>query len=116
MEGMDVIGRVKALCAARGWTYYRLAKESGIAYSTLSTILNKVNAPSVPTLEKICEGFGISLSQFFAQEEADAALTQEQRRHLQRWDQLDEAGRRMAEGYIQALLDLQRDGEAEDQK
>lgn len=51
MQNFAVIARIQELCNARGWTYYRLAKESGITYSTLSTMLNKENMPSIPTLE-----------------------------------------------------------------
>lgn len=43
MQNFAVIARIQELCNARGWTYYRLAKESGITYSTLSTMLNKEN-------------------------------------------------------------------------
>ena len=30
MNDFDVMGRIKELCKARSWSYYRLAKESGI--------------------------------------------------------------------------------------
>ena len=43
MQEFAVITHIQELCNARGWTYYRLAKESGITYSTLSTMLNKEN-------------------------------------------------------------------------
>lgn len=64
MLKFDVTKRIKDLCNAYSWTYYRLAKESDITYSTLSAMLNKGTIPSIPTLEKICKGFNISLSQF----------------------------------------------------
>ena len=67
MLKFDVTKRIKDLCNAYSWTYYRLAKESDITYSTLSAMLNKGTIPSIPTLEKICKGFNISLSQFFAE-------------------------------------------------
>lgn len=64
MQEQEIISRIIALCSARGWTFYRLAKQSGITYSTLCTMLHKATAPSVPTLIKICRGFDISLSEF----------------------------------------------------
>lgn len=54
MAEFDVVARIQGLCAFRSWTYYRLAKTSGIPYSTLSTMLHKTNVPSVPSLTKIC--------------------------------------------------------------
>ena len=65
MEEFDVSRRIAELCEARSWSYYRLAKASGIPYSTLSTMLHKSNVPSLPSLMKICQGFGITLAQFF---------------------------------------------------
>lgn len=44
---------------------YRLAKESDIAYSNLNNMMNRNTQPSIPTLRKICNGLGITLSEFF---------------------------------------------------
>lgn len=63
---MDVLDRLHGLLRARGWTMYRLAKESGLTDSTIANIYKRNAMPSIDTLEKICKGFGITLSQFFA--------------------------------------------------
>lgn len=47
------------------WTVYKLAKMSGLPYSSLNNIFNRRTCPTIPTFEKICNGFGITLSQFF---------------------------------------------------
>lgn len=107
MQEHEVIERIKALSASRGWTNYRLAKESGITYSTLCTMLNKAYAPSISTLIKICNGFGITLAQFFDEDFANAAVTPEQREHLQLWDSLTEENRTAAEKYLRYLLSEQ---------
>ena len=62
---MNVIERIKALTAKRGWTEYRLVKETGLPASTVANIFHRDTVPSVATLETICAAFGISLSQFF---------------------------------------------------
>ena len=107
MQESDIIDRIKALCEARSWSYYRLAKESGITYSTLCTMLHKVNAPSIPTLIKLCGGFGITLAEFFSPDSA-AVLTPEQREHLRKWDSLSDANRTAAEKYLDFLLSGQQ--------
>ena len=107
MPEIDVVKRIKALCAAYGWTSYRLAKESGITYSTLNSMLNKGTTPSIPTLSKICDGFGISLSRFFADDDAVATLTNEQIIFLENWNQLSEENKHNAEKYIQYLQNQQ---------
>lgn len=104
MQEFAVIARIRALCGARGWTVYRLAKQSGIPYSTLSTMLNQENMPSIPTLEKLCGGFGISLSQFFADDGGFASLSEAERAHLAQWSRLDDSNKLAAGRYIDFLL------------
>ena len=64
---MDVLTRLRGLLDDRGWTEYRLAKECGLSESTIAIIYKRNSVPSIPTLETICKGFGITLSQFFAE-------------------------------------------------
>ena len=59
-------GKVTGLLDERGWTEYRLAKECGLSESTIANIFRRNSVPSITTLESICNGFGITLSQFFA--------------------------------------------------
>lgn len=98
-----VKSRIQALCKARGWTCYRLAKESGIPYSTLNTMLNKAGTPSVASLEKLCSGFGITLGQFFAENDDQALLTPEQRELLEKWKRLSEDDRAHARAFVEFL-------------
>lgn len=64
---MDTNERIKRLLAERGWTSYRLAKEAGISDATINNLFRRNTVPTIPTLEAICRGFGITLSQFFAE-------------------------------------------------
>lgn len=108
MQENEIIERIKALCHARSWTFYRLAKESGLTYSTLCTMLHKANSPSIPTLIKLCEGFGISLSQFFDIDNDYAMLTIAEKEHLQQWKSLSKTNQATAEAYISFLLSRQQ--------
>lgn len=65
---MDTHARLQQLLQERGWTEYKLARECGLAQSTIGNIFRRNTVPSVSTLETICKGFGITLSQFFADE------------------------------------------------
>lgn len=105
MGEFDVIGRIEALCRARSWSYYRLAKESGIPYSTLNTMLHKTYVPTVPSLMKLCDGFGITMAQFFSDEDEVSLLTQDQKACLARWDKLSDKGKELALAYMQGLAD-----------
>ena len=66
---MDIHEKLRLLLKERGWTEYRLAKESGLSESTIANIFRRNATPSFATLESICAGFGITLSQFFAENE-----------------------------------------------
>ena len=66
---MDTQKRIRELMEERGWTDYRLAKEANLSHSTLTNMFNRNNAPTLPTLEAVCQAFGITLAQFFANED-----------------------------------------------
>lgn len=51
MRDKDVIQHIQDLCKERSWTYYRLAKEADIPYSTLNNMVNRTNIPTIPTLQ-----------------------------------------------------------------
>ena len=66
---MDTLQRLQQLLKERDWTVYRLSVNCDMPSSTLNNIFNRNTIPSIPTLETICKGFGITLSQFFAENE-----------------------------------------------
>lgn len=81
---MDVIQKIKQLAENRGWTEYRLVKESGLPSSTISNIYHRNTIPSIPTLKLLCDTFGITLSQFFSEGDT-IALSEEQAELLEHW-------------------------------
>lgn len=60
-----VILRIEQLCIEHNMNKYRLFKASGVPQSTLTSIKKKRSNSVKTTLYSICEGFGISLEQFF---------------------------------------------------
>ena len=61
----DILGRIERERLSRGWSENALAENSGLTQSTISTWRRRNLQPNVASLEKICSGLGISLSQFF---------------------------------------------------
>ena len=84
----DVLSVITQYREARGWTEYQLAEQSGLPQSTISSWYRKNMIPTIPSLEKICAAFGITLSQLFAREDTPVTLTQEQKTLLQAWARL----------------------------
>lgn len=81
---MDVHKRLRQLLNERGWTEYRLSKKCGLSESTLANIFRRNTMPSITTLEAICNGFGITLSQFFAEDDM-VELTPELKNLFDKW-------------------------------
>ena len=85
---MDAQKRIKQLSEERGWTDYRLAKESGLSHSTVTNMLNRNNAPPPPPPGRVCHAVCITPSPFFSQGNAPAGLTEEQRILFSKWSTL----------------------------
>ena len=88
-----VIKRIEELCEQKHWSKYRLAKKSGIPHSTIFNMLKRTNTPTIGTLVKICNGLGITLSQFFADDEY-VTLTKQQKLLLRLWGTLENEEKR----------------------
>lgn len=87
---MDVIKRIDDLMIERHWSCYKLAAKSGLSSSTIANIHRRNTVPSITTLEAICNAFGITLSQFFADSRQAVQLSMEQRDLFERWVSLTE--------------------------
>ena len=99
---MDTNERLRQLLEQRGWTEYRLAKVCGLNQSTLANIFRRNTVPSIASLETICKGFGITLSQFFATEDT-VELTPELKELFDCWTALSPKQRKTAVLMLQAM-------------
>jgi transcriptional regulator with XRE-family HTH domain len=63
----DYIGRrVEELCEKYGVTKYRLSQITGITQTALAQIIEGKTTPTVHTIDKISDAFGLTLAQFFS--------------------------------------------------
>ena len=93
----DILGRIERERLSRGWSEYALAENSGLTQSTISTWRRRNLQP------KICSGLGISLSQFF-QEEDSVYLTPDQKEILDLWAKLSPAQRTAVSQMLRSFL------------
>ena len=84
----DILAEITRLRLNRNWSEYQLAQHSGISQSTISTWYRKNQVPTIQTLEKVCLGFGITLSQFLANDDDAVSLTESQKELLALFMQL----------------------------
>lgn len=87
---MNVLHRLIELQKQRGWSDYKIAKEAGLSPNTVSNIYRRNNTPSLTTLEALCEAFGITLAQFFAENEM-IELSPELKTLFEKWTALTDA-------------------------
>ena len=84
----NILEEFTKLRLQRGWNEYEFAKNTGISQSTISTWYRRNQVPTIQNIEKVCNGVGITLSQFFAESDDLVALTPEQREMLDNWSAL----------------------------
>ena len=60
-----VFERIDYIRKTKHFSMYRLAKEADIPYSSLNNIIHRRTCPTIATLEKLCKGLNITLSEFF---------------------------------------------------
>lgn len=64
--------RIRQLCKAKGFTPNGISIFSAVPQGTVKSILNgESKNPGIVTIKKLCDGFGITLSEFFGTKEFD---------------------------------------------
>lgn len=107
MKEEYVLSKVTELLEERNWTLYRLAKEADISYSTLSNTFHRNNVPSVSTLMRVCDGLGITLSEFFDEEgTAVKKLTIADQKLLADFHRLPREDKKLLTAYMHGLLKI----------
>lgn len=69
---MDVCKKIDDLRRQRGWSINNLAMEAMLTQSTVNNIFIRNSEPKLSTLRAICNAFGITLAEFFKEEEKEA--------------------------------------------
>ena len=99
---MDTHERLRQLLNERGWSEYKLAKRCGLSESTGANIFRRNTVPSIATLETICSGFGITMSQFFAEGDM-IEITPELKELFENWVNLTPEQKKAANQMLKAM-------------
>jgi len=68
-----IAARIRQLCQERGITPNGISNISGVPQATVKSILNgESQNPGTVTIKKLCDGFEITLGEFFSTPEFDA--------------------------------------------
>ena len=100
---MDIKEKIEKLRKERGWSLFRLAKESGIYPTTVYNWFNEINAtPTREKIEDLCSAFGISVSSFYADVETDN-LTAEEMELLEAFRKIPDKKKAIALSTLKAM-------------
>lgn len=99
---MDTHERLRQLLNERGWSEYKLAKRCGLSESTVANIFRRNTVPSIAALETICSGFGITMSQFFAEGDM-VEITPELKELFDNWVNLTPEQKKAANQMLKAM-------------
>ena len=67
-----IANRILQLCKERNWSPNHLSNISAVPQSTIKSILNGESSnPGAVTIKKLCDGFEITLGEFFSTAEFD---------------------------------------------
>lgn len=66
---MDILEKIDILRKERGWSVNYLDMEAGLTQSTLNNLYLRHSEPRIVTLQAICNAFGITISDFFKEQE-----------------------------------------------
>ena len=68
-----IANRIRQLCKERSLTPNKISNISAVPQATVKSILNgESNNPGTVTIKKLCDGFEITLWEFFSTPEFDA--------------------------------------------
>lgn len=84
---MDIVKKIDDLRVKRGWTFYKLAQESGLTQQTFTKWMEGKTIPTLPALKAVCDAYGITLANFFSENNM-IEITPETKSVLDNWNYL----------------------------
>ena len=82
--------KISDMCDERKWSLYMLAEKAEVPYSSLNSSINRDAPPKIDMLERICEAFGITLAQFFMDDEQVEVLSKREKELVYSFRKLSE--------------------------
>ena len=98
-----IANRIKELCDKKQMSMYALSKKTGISQSSLSNLMKRGSTPTFYTLNRICDGLGITLPQFFSEDIGRLELSSEQKKVLETWESLTDKEKAAVEIYVRGI-------------
>ena len=101
---IDILDRITKQRLSRNWTEYQLSQKSGIPQSTISSWYRKNMLPSLPSLEKICYAFDMTMAQVLSENICLTEITPIQQDLLGKWELLSATQKKAFLDLINAVI------------
>ena len=101
----DILNKIDRLRTERNWSIYKLAEEAGLTQSTVANMFARGTLPSIKTLEALCSALGISLSEFFAE---DNSSNLEDTMIINAYNKLSQRDKRIIKSLLKAMLNNEK--------
>lgn len=92
----EVLNSITEMREARGWSVAQLSRESGVPDSTIRSWYDRMNIPSMHTLEPVCRALGSSVAETLGLDDEPVIITAEQKLLLYKWGILSEGAQSAA--------------------
>ena len=100
---VDILGRILEMRRKRHWTEYELGKRADISQSTITTWYKRNQLPNLVTLERICQAFGLTLSQLVAEDGNLVSLSRDELEFLELYQCMNASQRRHFTEFMKSL-------------
>lgn len=100
---MDILKKIDTLRKHREWSIYKLAEQSGVMQSTLSNMFARKTMPSIQTLSMLCSAFGITLSEFFEENENEMILNESEKNLIKEYRFLNNKNKNVVMNVVKLL-------------
>ena len=103
MTSKDITRKIKKLLKESGLTQYAFSKKVHMSRNTLYNMLLRETMPTIPVLEKICSGFGMTVSQFLAGPN-EIFMPDEEKKIIADYRKLSDKDKSVVEGFIKGKI------------
>lgn len=87
---MNIAGKLKKLRTDKGYSFYLVNKMSGISGQHIKGMEEGTRQPTIETLHRLLSVYGITLSEFFNEEESAYFPTKDEKRLLENFRVMDD--------------------------
>lgn len=92
MGEINILERIRNLMDEKNMSENALSKKCDLPQSTINSLFVKNNVPTLPTLIKICQGLGVTVTQLLLEDGDDTVvLNSNQLELIKYWNSLSEA-------------------------